>query len=45
LDTIAPETAIVLRVDAAARFEQFVAVIDQLKARRLERLSILTRKS
>jgi biopolymer transport protein ExbD len=45
LDTLSPETAIVLRVDAAARFERFVAVIDQLKARRLERLSILTRKS
>ncbi|MBK1720707.1 biopolymer transporter ExbD [Thiocystis violacea] len=44
LDGLARETPIVLRVDAAARFERFVAVIDQLKARDLERLSILTRR-
>ena len=45
LDGVARDTSIVLRVDAATRFERFVAVIDQLKARQLERLSILTRKS
>ncbi len=38
-----PQTAIALRVDAQARFEQFVAVVDILKARGLERVSILTR--
>lgn len=43
LDTLAQDTNIVLRVDESARFQQFVAVIDQLKARNLERLSILTR--
>ena len=37
------ETAIVLRVDADARFERFVTVVDLLKARGLERVSILTR--
>ena len=37
------ETAIVLRVDAEARFERFVTVVDLLKARGLERVSILTR--
>ena len=43
LDALARETSIVLRVDAAARFDRFVAVVDQLKQRRLERLTILTR--
>lgn len=38
-----PQTALVLRVDAQARFERFVAVVDLLKARGLERVSILTR--
>lgn len=38
-------TPIVLRVDAATRFDRFVAVVDQLKARQLDRLTILTRKS
>ncbi len=37
-------TPIVLRVDATARFEQFAAVVDRLKARGLERLSVLTRR-
>ena len=37
-------TPIVLRVDAATRFARFVAVIDQLKARQLDRLTILTRQ-
>ena len=44
LDPLGAETPIVLRVDAAARFDRFVAVVDQLKARRLERLTILTRR-
>lgn len=38
------ETPVVLRVDAGARFEHFVAVVDRLKARGLPRLSILTRR-
>jgi biopolymer transport protein ExbD len=38
-------TPIMLRVDAATRFDRFVAVVDQLKARQLDRLTILTRKS
>ncbi|EXJ16209.1 biopolymer transporter ExbD [Imhoffiella purpurea] len=45
LDALDRSTPILLRVDAAARFEHFVAIVDQLKARRLERLTILTRKS
>jgi biopolymer transport protein ExbD len=44
LDTLTLDTAIVLRVDAATRFEQFIAVVDRLKGRGLERLSILTRQ-
>jgi biopolymer transport protein ExbD len=44
LDALAPDTPIVLRVDAQARFEQFVSVVDRLKARGLERLTILTRR-
>ena len=44
LDPLTAATPIVLRVDAAVRFEQFVAVVDQLQARRLERLTILTRR-
>jgi biopolymer transport protein ExbD len=43
LAALDPQTAIVLRVDAQARFEHFVAVVDVLKARGLERVSILTR--
>ncbi|MFD2110623.1 biopolymer transporter ExbD [Thiorhodococcus fuscus] len=45
LDGLETSTPIVLRVDAATRFERFVAVVDQLKTRKLERLTILTRKS
>ncbi len=45
LDVLDRATPIILRVDAAARFARFVAVIDQLKARQLDRLTILTRKS
>lgn len=40
LDALAPQTSIILRVDADARF---VAVVDLLKARGLERLTILVR--
>ena len=38
-----PQTAIVLRVDAHAQFERFVTIVDLLKQRGLERVSILTR--
>jgi biopolymer transport protein ExbD len=34
----------VLRVDAQARFEAFIGVVDRLKARGIERVSILTRR-
>jgi biopolymer transport protein ExbD len=44
LAALAPATPIVLRVDAQAQFAAFIAVVDQLKARGLERLSILTRR-
>jgi biopolymer transport protein ExbD len=44
LSALDPQTAIVLRVDAQARFERFVAVVDLLKARGLDRLTILTRE-
>lgn len=44
LDGLTLETPIVLRVDAETRFERFVAVLDRLKGRGLERLSILTRQ-
>lgn len=44
LDALTPQTPIVLRVDAQARFESFVGVVDRLKARGLERLTILTRR-
>lgn len=44
LDGLSSDTPIVLRVDAATRFDRFVAVIDELKARQLERLSILTQR-
>lgn len=44
LAELAPSTPIVLRVDAQAHFAAFIGVVDQLKARGLERLSILTRR-
>lgn len=44
LDALPSDTPIVLRVDAQARFERFVGVVDRLKARGLERLAILTRR-
>jgi biopolymer transport protein ExbD len=43
LSALDPQTTIVLRVDAHAQFERFVTVVDLLKARGLERVSILTR--
>ena len=42
LSALDPRTAIVLRVDAQAHFEAFVAVVDLLKTDGLERVSILT---
>lgn len=44
LDALSTDTPIVLRVDAATRFDRFVAVVDQLKTRKLNRLTILTRQ-
>jgi biopolymer transport protein ExbD len=44
LADLTPSTPIVLRVDAGARFEAFIAVVDRLKTRGLERLTILTRR-
>lgn len=43
LDGIDVQTSIVLRVDADTRFAGFVSVVDLLKARKLERLTILTK--
>ena len=43
LDGIDIQTSIVLRVDADTRFAGFVSVVDLLKARKLERLTILTK--
>mgnify|MGYP000984503500 FL=1 len=37
-------TPVVLRVDAQARFEVFIGVVDRLKFRGIERVSILTRR-
>jgi biopolymer transport protein ExbD len=39
------ETPVLLRVDRRAAFEHFVAVIEQLKARRMDNLSIVTRNT
>lgn len=44
LAALAPDTAIVLRVDAAAEFQAFVDVVDRLKAHRLDRVTIVTRR-
>ncbi|MGF1615138.1 MAG: biopolymer transporter ExbD [Gammaproteobacteria bacterium] len=41
LSDVSEETAVVLRVDTEAAFGRFVAVIDALKANRLENLSIV----
>jgi biopolymer transport protein ExbD len=45
LDSLPKDTPIELRVDAQARFARFVAVVDLLKARGLQRLTILTRET
>ena len=37
-------TPVVLRVDAKSRFDRFVAVVDLLKARGMDKLTILTRQ-
>jgi biopolymer transport protein ExbD len=39
------ETPVLLRVDRRAAFEHFVAVIEHLKARRMDNLSIVTRNT
>jgi biopolymer transport protein ExbD len=44
LNALATDTPIRLRVDAAAEFGRFVAVIDRLKARGLDQVGITTRK-
>ncbi len=44
LSTMSPDTPVVLRVDQDTRFAQFVSVVDLLKARGMDKLSILTRK-
>ena len=44
LTAVAKDTPVVLRVDEAVPFRHFVAVVDLLKARGLERLSIVTRR-
>lgn len=44
LASVSPETPVVLRVDQDTRFARFVAVVDLLKARGMDKLSILTRK-
>ena len=44
LAALAPETLVVLRVDADARFAGFIAVVDLLQARGMDKLRILTRK-
>jgi biopolymer transport protein ExbD len=43
LQTVDSETPVVLRVDAHAAFEHFVAVIDRLQQHDLHKLSIATR--
>ena len=44
LDALMAETPIVLRVDAQAHFGHFIGVVERLKARELDRLTILTRR-
>ncbi len=41
LDRLQPEDAVVLKVDREASFGDFAAVVDEIKARNLNRLSIL----
>ena len=42
LDTHAPDTPILLRIDEAVPFSQFVSIIDLLKVNQLDNVSILT---
>jgi biopolymer transport protein ExbD len=44
LEGLSQDTPMVLRVDAATPFERFVAVVERLKGRGLEHLTILTRQ-
>ncbi|MEF8793904.1 MAG: biopolymer transporter ExbD, partial [Thiohalorhabdus sp.] len=44
LDDLEPATPITLRVDQGVAFGRFVTVIDALKARSLDKLSIVTRE-
>jgi biopolymer transport protein ExbD len=44
LEGLDPATPVSLRVDARARFEHFIAVIDLLKVRELERVTVITRQ-
>lgn len=45
LSALPSETSLILRVDAAARFDAFVFVIDGLKKHRLNRVTIVTRQT
>lgn len=45
LGDLPPSTPLLLRVDRDAVFSHFVSVVDELKAHRLENLSIVTRRS
>ena len=44
LDTLKPATPITLRVDRGVAFGRFVTVVDALKARSLDKVSIVTRE-
>ncbi len=44
LDGVAPSDPVLLRVDGETAFGQFVEIVDMLKARSLENLSIVTRR-
>jgi biopolymer transport protein ExbD len=44
LASLDKETPVILRVDAEVRFARFVTVVDLLKSRGLQRLTILTRQ-
>ncbi|CAA6823820.1 MAG: Biopolymer transport protein ExbD/TolR [uncultured Thiotrichaceae bacterium] len=41
LDTLKPDTSIVLSVDKTVPFEAFITIVDLLKERKLENLSIM----
>ena len=42
---LAADTPVLLRVDARTAFEHFVGVVDRLKAREMNNLSIVTKRS